>query len=164
MLIKKIDKAKWFSGDIINEPPSADAITNCLNTKQNKLSVWRINNESELKEAVLAIVSGQDHLETIDVVMLDDDYFVEHRISAEAIDGRTPVEDLKHTHRNLCSLNLLTLGMVAEHVVENIKNDKLKRFTRAQLKDIITDAVTKKRLNFSDLKEDIQKKIHLFEL
>jgi len=161
MLIRKIDKAKWVSGNSINEPPTADAITNCLRTRNNKLSVWRIKDESELEEAVLAIVAGQDHLETIDVVMLDDKHFAERRISTEesAIDARTPVEDLKHIHRNLSSLNVLTLKVVAEHIMERIKKDYLRRFTNAQLKRILNEALTNNRLRLSDLQESMRNRL-----
>jgi hypothetical protein len=159
MLIRKIDRAKWMSGDTVKYPPCADAITNCLKTNGNTLSVWRINNESEIEEAVLAIVSGQDHLDTIDVVMLDDDYFVKCQISTEETEGRTPVEDLKKSHSNLSSLDFWTIGMVAEHIIENIKKNKIKRFTIASLKRIIKDAIAKNRLELSDLKENIQKKL-----
>jgi len=159
MLVRKIDKAKWMNGDNINEPPTADAITGCLKTKGNTLSVWRINNETELEEAVLAIISGQDHLETIDVIVLEDDYFVKCEISTEETVGITPVVDLRDTHIDLCSLDWWTIGMVAEHIVESIKKDKLKRFTKAKLTEIIKNAIAKNRLEIDDLKEGIQKKI-----
>jgi hypothetical protein len=159
MLVRKINKAKWMNGDTVNEPPSADAITNCLRTTKNTLSVWRINNEAELEEAVLAIVSGQDHLETIDIIMLDDDYFMKCHIPMEETEGLTPVEDLKKTHIDLCFLDFWTIGMVAEHIIENIKKHRLKRFTISGLKKIIKNAIAKNRLKLSDLKESVQKNI-----
>lgn len=161
MLVRKINRAKWMSGDNIKEPPAADAITGCLRTTKNTLSVWRINNEAELEEAVLAIVSGQDHLEAIDVVMLEDEYFVKCAISTEETEGLTPVTDLKDTHIDLCSLDFWTIGMVAEHIIERIKKDKLKRFREAELTKIIKNAIAKKRLELADLKEGIQKKLIL---
>jgi hypothetical protein len=159
MLVRKINRAKWMSGNDVKEPPAADAITGCLKTAKNTLSVWRINNETELEEAALAIVSSQDHLEAIDVVMLDDEYFVKCKISTEETEGLTPVEDLKDMHRDLCSLDFWTIGMVAEHIIESIKKDKLKRFREAELIKIIRRAVSKNRLELSDLKDNVRKKI-----
>jgi hypothetical protein len=49
MLIRKIDKGKWISHDTVIEPPSADALTKDLPTRGNTLSVWYINNETELE-------------------------------------------------------------------------------------------------------------------
>ncbi|MDR1089538.1 MAG: hypothetical protein LBL79_00545 [Prevotella sp.] len=144
-----------MSGDDIKEPPTADAITGCLRTTKNTLSVWRINNEAELEEAVLAIAAGQDRLETIDVVMLDDDYFVKCDIVIEETEGLTPVVDLKNTHVDLCSLDFWSIGMVAEHIVESIKKDKHRRFREAELTKIIKNAIATKRLELADLKDGI---------
>jgi hypothetical protein len=159
MLVRKIDRNKWMNGDDVIEPIPADAITNCLRTKGNTLSVWKVNSERELEEAVLAIASSQDHLETIDVVWLDDDYFVKCKVNVEQTDGLTKIKDLAHTHRDLASLDLWTLGMVAQHVAESIKRNRIKRYTAASLKKILKDAVSKNRLNLSDLKDSVQKKM-----
>ena len=159
MLVRKINGTKWVNGNDAMEPASADAITGCLRTTKNTLSVWSINSETELEEVVLAIVSGQDHLETIDVVMLDDEYFVKCKILTKETEGNTPVKDLRDKHVDLCSLNFWSLGMVAEHVIESIKKEKLKRFRKAELEKIIKNAIAKKRLEISDLKESLQKKI-----
>ncbi|MDR1884565.1 MAG: hypothetical protein LBR26_17595 [Prevotella sp.] len=159
MLVRKINKAKWFNDGKIIEDPSADAMTNCLKTTQNTLSVWLINSETEIEDAVLAIVSGQDHLETIDIVMLEDEYFIKCEIRTEETEGLTPVFDLRNKHRDLASLDFWTLGMVAYHIIENIKKNKLQRFTEAKLKKIIKNAIANNRLRLTDLKEDIQKKV-----
>jgi hypothetical protein len=159
MLVRKINKAKWFNDGRVIEDPSADAMTNCLKTTQNTLSVWQINSEAEIEDAVLAIVSGQDHLETIDMVMLEDEYFIKCEIRTEETEGLTPVSDLRNKHRDLASLDFWTLGMVAYHIIENIKKNKLQRFTEAKLKKIIKDAIANNRLRLTDLKEDIQKKV-----
>jgi hypothetical protein len=159
MLIRKIDKAKWITENVVNEPPHADALTCCLKTKGNTLSVWYIENEEDLEEAILAIVSGQAHLETIDVVILDDDRIAECLIETEVTEGDTPVIDLKKQHRDLSKLDFWTLGMVAEHIIESVKNDKIRRFRTASLKNIIKAAIENKRLTIEDLKEDVRKKI-----
>src|SRR5680860_1384079 len=69
LLVRKIEKAKWMQNDILNgEEVSADAITNCTRTNKNKLSLWFIQDESNLDDAVLALTSQAQHLETIDTV------------------------------------------------------------------------------------------------
>lgn len=159
MLVRKINKAKWMLGDDVNEPPTADAITGCLRSTKNTLSVWHIKSATELEEAVLAIASGQDRLETIDVVILDEDYFEKCNILIEATEGNTPVPDLKDTHLDLCSLDFWSIGMVAEHIAESIRQNKFKRFREAELSNIIIKAINANRLKLTDLKEGIQKKI-----
>jgi len=160
MLVRKIDISNWKNNDVVIKPVSADAITNCLKTKRNTLSVWRINNENELEEAVLAIVSGpnQKYLESIDVVILNEEYF-NNEITTKMTEGDTVVEDLKNTHIDLCSLNILTIGKIAEYIVESIEKNNHKRFTKTKLNEILKKAVDKKRLNLTDLAKDMQNKI-----
>ncbi len=160
MLVRKITKSKWFQNDILNGAEvSADAITNCLKTTKNTLSVWRVDNEETIEEAVLAIVANQQYLETIDVVLLDEEYFLKYQIKIENTEGNTIVEDLKNTHVDLIELDYNSLGKVAKHIIESINNDKSKRFTLAKLREIIQRAIENKRLKLSDLHEGIQKKL-----
>ncbi len=134
-------------------------MTCCLRTRGDTLSVWHIEKEEYLDEAVLAIASNQAHLETIDIVILDDDYVVKCMIDVQETEGDTPVVDLKRQHRDLVKLNLRTLGVVAEHIVESIKNSKHKRYREKELKKIITTAISNKRLDINHLKEDVRKKL-----
>lgn len=160
MLIRKINKTKWLQYDIINGADvSADALTNCIKTYNNSLSVWEIKDETDLEEAVLAIVAGQDYLEAIDVIILDERHFVKCQINQESTEGRTPVNDLKNIHKDLCNLDFWTLGMVAENIVESFKTDKVKRYTISKLKDILKKAIEQNRLQVGDLNENIQRKL-----
>jgi hypothetical protein len=161
MLIRKIDKGKWISQDTVIEPPSADALTKDLPTKRNTLSVWYIDNETELEEAVLAIISGQPHsLETIDIVILEDTYLINNNINIEKTNGETPVVDLKERHRDLSSLNCWTLVKIAEYIAENIKNNNIRRYRKADLRRIIKNAVSEERLSFYDLSDSIRVQLY----
>lgn len=43
LLVRKINRAKWMQNDILSEQDvSADAITICMKTVGNTLSVWQI--------------------------------------------------------------------------------------------------------------------------
>jgi len=101
LFVRKIIKSKWYQTDIENgDDVSADAITNCMKTKQNTLSVWEIESPDELDNAVLAIVSQHQHLETIDVVKLDSVSLVENEIVWVESRGLTPIDDLIPHPRN----------------------------------------------------------------
>jgi len=160
LLIRKINKAKWIQGDIENDSDvSADAITNCLRTTKNTLSVWQIKTEEDLDKAVLAIVSNQDHLEAIDVVILEEKSINDYNISIVATPGETPVEELTESHRDLAELTYSKLGTIKDHIVERIRTDKLKRYTRGSIKKLIQNAIDEKKIELNDLKESVRKKI-----
>ena len=58
LLVRKINRAKWLQTDIAHgDDISADAITNCMKTTSNRLSVWEVESEARIEEAALAIAS-----------------------------------------------------------------------------------------------------------
>lgn len=160
LLVRKINKAKWMQLDISEtDDVSADAITNCLKTTKNTLSVWKNDTEEDLEQAVLALVANQDHLDTIDVVILQEDSLNEYNLNIVASPGDTPVESLVESHRDIADLTFSRLGSIKDHIVERIRNNHIKRFTVGTLKKLIKKSIEDGLLKKEDLKESIQRKI-----
>lgn len=159
-LVRKINKAKWYQIDIENDNNvSGDAITNCLKTNKNTLSVWKIETEDDLDQAILALVANQDHLDTIDIVILEESSLLEYNLNIVASPGDTPVESLKDAHRDISELTFTKLGEVKDHIVERIRNQKLKRYTVGSLKKLLKKSIEQGLLKKEDLKEFVQQKI-----
>ncbi|MBN1970225.1 MAG: hypothetical protein JW870_12725 [Candidatus Delongbacteria bacterium] len=160
LLVRMINRNKWPQNgdDEVFEIPS-DAITNCLKSTRNTLSVWKIEMEDDLDEAVLALVANFQHLESIDVIVLDGEDLVKANVKCEKTKGITPVKDLEDTHFDLCDLNYFSVGLVAEHIAKRIKCDKIKRYNQGALKRILKAAIAANRLKLEDLTESVAKKI-----
>jgi hypothetical protein len=95
LFIRKIDKGRWLQKDIpLDEDVPADAITKDMKTDRNTLSVWEVSGADNIDEAVLAIVSGGQHLDTIDVVPMNTEHLEENQVDYIGTEGRTPVKDL----------------------------------------------------------------------
>ena len=160
ILVRKINMAKWMQNDILSgNDVSADAITNCMRTNQNALSTWQVNNENEIKEAVLAIVASHQHLDTIDIVFLDHDYLKKIGINLRSTPGDTPVKELINNHIDICELTYNSLGVIAKNIVQAIKDDKKKRVTKRELKTILSQAIESGRLVENDLHDSIRTKL-----
>ncbi len=160
LLVRKIDKGKWLQTDICaGEDVSADAITNCMKTTNNNLSVWKIESENKMDEAVLAMVSAHDHLETIDIVPLNREYLREKGIDSEPTIGLSHVEGLRRIHHDLCHLSYRKLGLIAYHIVDIIREQRVKRYTAGRLKEILGNAVRGERLKLDDLSQGLRKKV-----
>jgi hypothetical protein len=159
LFVRTIELAKWQKSDFLDcgEIP-ADAITRCLKTNSDCLSVWEIGSEAEIEDAVLAIVSNHDHLEKIDIILLDPDYLLKSGIEAEQSDGITKFEALKKSHKNLLKLSYRTLGIIANHIVDNLKINRTIKFTKGHLKEMLKEATTEgRKFTFESLPENIQK-------
>ncbi len=162
LLVRKIDKAKWLQNNIVNcDDVSADAITNCMKTSENKLSTWHIEEEESLDEAVLAIVSAHKHLDTIDIVWMNQDQLSESGIKMQNTQGLTPVVDLVDSHVDIKNLTYKSLGTVASCIVQALAEEKVRRYTRGALKKLLHKAIDSKRLDPERLDPSVYSKLQL---
>jgi len=171
LLVRKIDKAKWLQNDITgSEDVSADAITICLKTSDNKLSVWKVSTETDIEEAILAIVSGGDHLEAIDIITIDCQRMASDGIGFTQNPEKsvTRVQDLKDAHYDITDLSYGKLGVISQYIVDcfkkgqiinSCKEGQVIRCTEIYLKGIMREAIEDGRLKKEDLPDSIQKKL-----
>jgi len=160
LLVRKINRGKWPNidkYDVFNI--SSDAITSCLRSSKNTLSVWKIDTENHLDEAVLALAANFQRLESIDVVLLDNHDLIKGNINCVQTKGITLVKDLEDTHYDLSELNYYSVGLIAEHITQRIFLKKIKRYTITDLKKIIKKAIDENRLRIEDLNESVRKRI-----
>jgi len=161
LLVRKIDRTNWTLSEICSVADiPADAITNCLRTGGNKMSVWEIKDEADIDEAALAIVATRDHLETFDVVVIEPDFIKEKGITLSPTAVSTPVDDLNDTHLDLCELSYSKLGIIACYVADRVTHEKVKRYTVVHLKEILNNAISQGRLKPGGLKESLRTKLH----
>lgn len=159
VLARKIERAKWAQNAAAEaDQVSADAITSCR-TMQNALSVWEVAGSEDLETAVLAITTGFDRLDAIDVVMLPSEAVVAAGLQIEQTDGRTPVLDLVQTHRGLANLTYRSLGTVANLVLGSLAQNMWKRYSLAEIRKIINDAINAGRLEKEQLQERVRDRL-----
>lgn len=159
LLIRKINRNRWLQVAKAPDDISADAITGCMRTQRNTLSVWEVPDENKIDDAVLAIASAGHHLETIDVVQIDREHLEENKIDCIQTSGHTPVSDLVDTHIDLSNLAYKELGIIAYHIADRFRQDKVKRYRERQIKEILRTAIQKQRLDTENLSESIRRKL-----
>lgn len=163
--VRKITRSKWTPNENITDVSelSADAITNCLRTTGNSLSIWKIDSIDELKDAVLAIASQQDRLDTIDIVIIDKDKIDEKNLSLTKSSGITIYKDFINRHYDICNLTHSSLGKVALIIVEyckkNSDNVNVQRFNKTNLKEIIKEGIANHKILITELKEKIKAEV-----
>lgn len=160
LLVRKIEAAKWrrtSSEDVADVP--ADAITGCTRTSGNKLSVWRIEQEDDLRSAVLAMTAMGSQIETMDFVVLKEADLASQELSLARSPSTTPVRDFIDRHFDIVDLTYSSLGRVARVILGLVKADGVRRFTKAQLREILLQAVKEDRVDRSALHEKLQSAI-----
>ncbi len=158
--VRKIERAKWVrrKSDAVDDTP-ADAITSCLRTSSNTLSVWRIDSEEQLPNAIVAIVSAGDSIETMDFVIFSGQELNALGLAVSGSPGGTSVKDMVDAHFDIVDLTYATLGKVAGIVLGIVREERVARRTKSQLHALIMDAVESKRITREDLKERLREKL-----
>jgi len=157
-LVRKITRGKWLSDKTKDNPfdISSDAITADLRSRGNTLSVWEVEQEADIKEAVIALATAGDRLDTIDVVWIPKNELQEKQIECIDTPGNTPIKTLQNTHIDLSSMNYFKIGLFAESIINNIAAKRIKRYSAGDLKKLFKAAIQDGTLSKADLSEKIQ--------
>lgn len=158
-LVRKVTRAKWSPPSGILDNPfdiPADVIAIDLKTSANTLSVWEISDEIDLDDAVLAIASGGNKLDTIDVVWIEKHELDRKGLEHIASPGRTPIEYLVNKHLDLTNLEYFKIGLVAESIASKIALNKIKRYSKGELKKLFNLAISKGLVEKNHLDEGIR--------
>lgn len=157
-LVRTINRAKWSAASGAGHFP-ADAITNCLSTRQNELSLWFSGDPGAIDEAVLAVAASKDHVGTIDVVVFSEMELRSLGFSIAATPGQTAAVALRGLHRDLVSLDFWSLGFLAEIIATKVLAGGVVRKTKSQIVQMISDGVANGQVDFEELADDIKKKV-----
>jgi hypothetical protein len=158
LLVRKVKKAKWeyaksFS---VDEIPSDSITGGCLRTSKNTLSLWEINSKDELNEAVLAICSGMQHIEPIDLAMIPKEKLEDFDLTQTT--GICFVDDLIDTHYDLENMTHKSLGGVAK-IIRDLHSDDITRIDKNKIRDILILAIENKRLDIKALHKNVKEKL-----
>ncbi len=171
MLIRKISRSKWkdFTAHASGiTDVGGDAVTGCLRTSKNTLSVWKINDDTddEINEAILALITGcqQMKLSKIDFVLIDEAELTKYGLSLcqtpEAAD--TAVIDLVDRHFDITDITYNKLGIMKDIIHNNIQPKNLR--SEKQLREILKSALNHGRIKIENLTHKyIEKEINVFE-
>ncbi|MDI3323933.1 hypothetical protein QKW35_06060 [Pontibacterium granulatum] len=170
-LVRKIEYSKWKPNFDRGLPEfSADAITNCLKTSKNTLSVWCSASESEddIKEAVLANVGVLQSLATVYFVILDGDYIRDTiGLDIQEIEGNSFIKDKDKTHKDIIDVNYKKIGEFAGYINSLVAGDSVDenpnvvRLTKGQVKKIILEAHKAGRVDTDRLTPSLLKALQI---
>ncbi len=159
LLARKVTKSKWDnqldSSTGRRHIISADTITSCLRTSGNTLSVWNVD---DIGDAVLALACVNTSLSSIDIIILEKDFFNNINIDVENIPAKTPVEDLINKHCDIVDLDYDKLGIISKEIANKISENAsfITRYTKKTVTNIIKKAIQDKRITIDMLNEELQ--------
>lgn len=166
--VRKIARSKWPEGQLsenevqaIEEVKSvkADAITNCIKTTENKLSLWRVKEKRDSIDDIIPLIIGFERPDTCDIIYISDEAFLEEKIPLEqsSDDANTPIEELKQYHYNAIVKDYEGLGKFAKVVLKSLNNHK--RFKGKEVKTKLKDMLKNHEIEKDMISEKLYEKI-----
>ncbi len=159
-LLRKINQSKWRKGDAGRV--SADALTNCLKTSSNTLSVWRATDDDEgISNALIAMAGSFGNIETVDYVILDENEIANAGITIIESNGDTYAKTLSNLHRDLSGLHYEEMGVVSRKILDAISSDKTCiRLTKSEVVQIYRTAIENGHMTRQDIPTELLIKIY----
>ena len=119
--LRKIRKNRWYdntpwlqSGDI-----QADALGD-LNTFDNQLSVWHVDNDkSHLEQLVAALTATREHIANFDYVIFQEEDVLQLNVKVVESPGETPSQVVNSWHVDFSELTGDKLVALAHVIQEN---------------------------------------------
>lgn len=142
---------EWLPAEQIHSDPLGD-----LNTVENKLSIWLVDDELNLDRIATALAANREDLDKIDCALIDEQILTAGGFSLKPSEGDTP--DLvanKLWHRNVIELSGDGLVDLATVILENMTR---KGYGREDIKGLIAQGLASKRIDYSKLKPKLKER------
>ncbi len=152
-LARKFSRSKWdddrnLSRGLSRGEISADAVTGDLRTRQDALSFWRCHAGAvaDIEDAVLAIAAAAERVAKVDIVWVDEEALRSDGHPLRDSPGRTPVADLAERHVDICQLDYVRLGRLAQKVDAAVREKHWRRISKARVKALLASAIEQGRI------------------
>lgn len=166
--VRKISRSKWQENQLSTDEQKAleevkgvkaDAITNCIKTTGDKLSLWKVEEKSDSIEDIIPLIIGFDRPDTCDIIYISDETFLEEGISLEqsSEDANTPLDSLKKYHYNAIVKDYEGLGKFAKVVLRSLINHK--RFRGKEVKTKLRDMLNNHEIEKGMVSDKLYEKI-----
>lgn len=167
--VRKISRSKWqektLSADEVKalqeiKSVAADAITNCIKTTGNKLSLWKVEKKRDSIDDIIPLIIGFERPDTCDIIYISDEIFSEEGIVLEqsSEDANTPIEELKQYHYNAVINDYEGLGKFAKVVLRSLNNHR--RFKGKEVKTKLKEMLDNHEIDKEMISDKLYEKIH----
>lgn len=159
LLLRQIRKPRWYPvpdwipQGTLHADPLADLVT-----KDNKLSVWRVeNDESNLAKILVALAGTREAASNLDYVLFDESIVTQANVSIQQSQGQTIFPEANAAwHRDLTELTARKLVALAEFVMQT---GVRRRASKPQVITLLMEAVRQGDIDPNALEDSLRQKI-----
>lgn len=161
LFLRKIQKGRWRRDTGLSWLPEgslpADPLAD-LNTQNNKLSVWHVEDDrSNLEQIVTALAANRDAVSNLDCMLIDQQIlFSEMDVKVEDFAGDTKDAKANVWHRQLSEISAQKLVELARVIMQHAEK---KRFSEHQVLALIKKATESGGIDMATLEPEVRAKI-----
>lgn len=166
--VRKISRSKWQENPLSTDEMKAleevrsvkaDAITNCIKTTGNKLSLWKVDEKRDAIEDIIPLILGFERPDTCDIIYISDEVFSQEGILLEqsSEDANVPIESLKKYHYNAVVKDYEGLGKFAKILLKSLSN--YKRFKGKEVKTKLKEMLNNHEIEKEMISDKLYEKI-----
>ena len=171
--VRKISKSKWPDEEVLDKQTDeailpllkADALTSCLRTSQDELSLWTVENtnEEEIEKAILALITNSrlERLDRIQVVYFDEDNVKQLGLTLKKSPGDTVISTYTNLHQDMIELNFEKMGKVSALITSALRDKRIKKYNEKKLTALLTRAIESGLVEHKKLHMLLQHKLGL---
>ena len=128
-------------------------------TDKNKLSVWKVESESDLNDAFVALASSADNVGTICAAKISPEDVESLNVYDE--EGDTPTFGINHKHCSITDLNYCTLGTVILSILNCLQDydNRVVTKTRSSIKSLLVNAYYQKKIDMNNISDSVRNEI-----
>ena len=161
--LRKISRGRWPDENKILSATLEDIEAYCVINEfkpidQNQISVWKVENEDDLTDALIALASNRERLDSVFAVTIPAEYL--SRLEIEEQEGDSPTIGINDKHRCVSNLNYVTLGELIVAIIESLKDESnLCRRNKSKMREILKTAYDNNKLDIDKTKEWLKKEL-----
>ena len=146
----KYPDLEWLQPDELQ----SDALLD-LQSKDNRLSVYRAEGEEEAKQVVIALAANRESLSNLDYALFEDSALVSTGIAIQQQDGETPDDEVNKLHYDLSNLTVGRLAALAQAVASGAHT----RVPRKNIQAGLQEAMRSGTLDEDKMKPELLRRI-----
>jgi hypothetical protein len=161
-LLRGIRQSRWYKkeaspfleeGDIPADPLGD------LSTTQNTLSVYVVNDDSDISRIVTALAAKRQNFSNYDYILFDQSILSQLGIDIEENLGDTPDEEVNRKHCDLVGLSGLRLVELVRLMLVNSDEDDVGRVSKKDIEKWLKEGVTHDHLNLEKIDKELREKL-----
>ena len=159
LILRIVRKSRWcFPPPWLPEDDvQADSLVD-FSTKNNELSVWHIEDESNLERIISALAANRDTLSNFDYALFDNKILVDNNIKLRESKGISLDEEMNDLFH--FDLYELSANKVANLTICIMKEGKINRIHERDIKQFIINSIEAGNIKPDNLKDKLRNKIN----